>query len=95
MALQLTKSLPNGVDANYWRVSEVNITIGGLIDVTVGLYVSEITRMAGKAPIERIRYVWLPDEFSTALGEKTFNQIRTDIYTKLKTLPEYSEAQDA
>lgn len=94
MALQLSKILSSGVTANYWRVSEVSLSIGQAADITVGLYLSDAARAAGREPIQKVRYYWLPNEFSTSLGSSTLNQIIGDIYNRLKTLPEYSGSQD-
>lgn len=94
MALQLSKDLPSGFSADYWRIESVDL-VPGTTRVIVAIYKDSAARQAGKAAVSQADYSWTADDNPCTLdamdsGSNAFALA----YEKLKTLPEFAGAQD-
>jgi hypothetical protein len=96
MALLKNTVLPNGVEANYFRISEL-VSIGALIRLRVSLYLSAEARSNGATPIEENIYQkkigLLPEGFSFRASTLETN-LYGEAYYFLKTLPMFDGAVD-
>jgi hypothetical protein len=56
MALKLAQQTQFGIDVEYHRIIAINVLYEtGLVDVTIGSYLTQAARGAGKEPISRTR----------------------------------------
>lgn len=52
MAIQKSKTLPNGVTGDYWRITQVSIVSTNMtFNVTISLFLSQAAFMAGAKPL--------------------------------------------
>lgn len=90
MALLKSFEVENsGINADYIRVSNVSVIRIGNSDrlvITCQLYKDQASRDAGKDPISTMSY--------TVDDQVTLDNISTDMYNILKTLPDFTGAAD-
>jgi hypothetical protein len=92
MAMQLNKTLDNGVTGNYWKITNIRIDRMGLqITVDVRLWVSQSTRNSGLNPLEIDSYVLTGSDYTTAMAA---SNLVAAIYDYLKALPDFSGEVD-
>ena len=100
MALQLETKY-KGVTANYWRINDFNHNdITDKAIVSLWLYLNEaskdeslentLTRQV--VTIDNISSILIPDDLSAIKNARDL--LKTMIYDKIKTLPEWAEAID-
>jgi len=91
MALALITSTPYGVNANYHKIAELRLNPHMRISyVELWSFVSIEAREAGANPLAVHMFEWSGDEFPFQFDTNNFEIA----YTKIKTLPEWSPAED-
>ena len=84
MALRLAKEVPQGIVADYWKVTSITIHPDkGFADITLSLFISEMTKDAD--PIANM----------TKRVAFTDKQFLHNAYMELKKELELAEAEDA
>lgn len=95
MALQKNTLTQYGVDANYWKLAQVNIDCVGLTaHVELSLYVSRDARIAGNQVISSVAFDWSGENFPFTKDAMAAGSVYVAAYDKIKSLPEFSGAQD-
>lgn len=97
MALSKSKELASGVSGVYWKIMRVQLDCpGNSVFVQVCLYKDSDAKVAGKLPMSQLEYTWSGDDNPctiAAMDVVSSNPIKL-CYAKLKTLDEFSGAQD-
>lgn len=91
--MALWKSIPTsyGIDADYHKITATDVDwLNKTIRINLDTYVTQAIRNSGKAPIMTHSYYWSGDEFSFTNN----SNLVAECYTKLKTLEQWSNAQD-
>lgn len=91
MALQLLKTTKYGVDANYWKISEVHINLLSQSAQIVVMLFKDQASAANREPIDNVTYIWNGADFPFSGGAQNIQNV---IYTKLKGLSEWAGAAD-
>lgn len=92
MGLKLSTVCDSGTTGEYWRVMTANMRWYDTASIcVVALYVDQASRIAGKAPLLMKSYDFSGADFPF---ENVSADVRSLIYDKLKTLPEFSGAMD-
>ncbi len=90
MGLKLSKTYPNGVTGNYWRLLTLEIQVDQkTAEGTIACYLSKEARQAGGEPlsIERYRIPWTQMEFPSGVD------LLAEAYMELRK-PRYVAAVD-
>ena len=91
MGLKLSKTYPNGVTGDYWRLLTLELLIDQkAAEGTIACYVSKESRAAGDEPlnVERYRIPWAQLNFSSGVD------LLAEAYMELRK-PRYVEAEEA
>lgn len=85
MGLKLSKTYPNGVTGNYWRLLTLELLIDQkAAEGTIACYVSKESRLAGDEPlsVERYRIPWAQLNFSSGIDllAETYMEMRKPRY---------------
>ena len=91
MGLKLSKTYPNGVTGDYWRLLTLELLIDQkAAEGTIACYVSKESRAAGDEPlnVERYRIPWAQLNFSSGVD------LLAEAYMELRK-PRYVEADEA
>lgn len=94
MALQKSKELDTGVTGTYWRVVQVFLHAGQPTEARVLLYKDAQARQDGKAPLTGLLYSWSGADDPCTVDAMDASNPYSLVYAKLKTLLEFSGAQD-
>ena len=90
MALQKSTTLANGAAGNYHRIISYEVDVdSNAVFIRVALYKDSAKRTEGSGLYFEKKTVTLTDEQFSTLPED-----RTEIYTEMKRLAEYSGATD-
>ena len=95
MALQCTKTLDSGFDANYWQIYDLQLDkLDDRVICNIRLFKDHDARLAEKNPVYQTTYVWAGvDNPCTMDAMDAANSDPWKLcYDKLKTLPEFSGA---
>lgn len=95
MALQKSKELTSGVSGDYWKLLIKELS-GSKTICAVSLYKDAAARAADKSVLESVVYSWSGEDNPctiAAMDVADSNPIKL-CYAKLKTLAEFSGAQD-
>ncbi len=90
MGLKLSKTYPNGVTGNYWRLLTLELLIDQkAAEGTIACYVSKESRLAGDEPlnVERFRIPWAQLNFASGVD------LLAEAYMELRK-PRYVAAAD-
>lgn len=95
MALQINKTLDDGVVANYWKIIDYNYNVNNnKLEFYVELYLDNTSRLAGYRPIMVFNfqiYKFSNADMNTAIAGGNF---QAGMYTVLKTLPQFLSSVD-
>lgn len=96
MALQKTKQLDTGIEATYHKISSFQLEGVTLCVAYVQAFKDQQARQDGKQAIELKQFIFQGAENPCQIDD--MNPLNVNpfilIYDKLKTLPEFSGAQD-
>jgi hypothetical protein len=89
MALQITKTLPSGVEAEYHKIIYFSWDERGSETIKVALYKDKAARDAGLPPVEVNKYSWDAEAADGYLGADGYQSVEMDsilthFYDKLK-----------
>lgn len=96
MALELSKELETGYNANYWKIDKLDInTKEETSFITVNLYKDNAARLADKKEVFSRTFEWCGNDYPFIVAAMDVDNPLTIAYTKLKTLDEFAGAIDA
>lgn len=92
MALILQLELPNGATVSYWKILDCNVNMHDRrAHVTLGGFVNEQARLAGRLPLTTESCDWTPDDFPFTVGANWLAQA----YLSIKEREPFTDAIDA
>jgi hypothetical protein len=96
MALKKSVTLGSGVQANYHKITRLNIdVVNKHADVTLALYVSEELKTEGKEPISNQGFFWSGDDYPFTIDALNSSNPIAIAYAKIKaTVPFFTDAED-
>lgn len=93
MALIKSITTEIGISANYWKITQINILADRMVGVSVACYIDEQNRLDGYKPVLTRDYTI---DISCENPQINLdNPIFAELYTYLKTLPDFDGATDA
>lgn len=96
MALQLVKETENGINAEYWALTEIKVN-DQEIHATLSLFVSEVLKKEGKAALEIRTFKFEHDKAVTAtenIYQKVYNKIKESNIVNEVEQNEFASALD-